>query len=90
MNSKCIERTGETYIHNSVTSTNTINSTYVDMVKACWSMCSGINNKCFILSYVSKDVEYVKVFDAKVVSLEINHTVQVICKNNLTRASFMY
>ena len=49
-----------------------------------------INNICFILNYMSKDVEYVKVFDAKVVSLEINHTVQVICKNNLTKASFMY
>ena len=90
MNSTCIERTGETFIHNSVTSTNTINYTYVDMVEASWSKCSGKNNICFILNYVLKDVEYVKVFDAKVVSLEINHTVQVICKSSLTRASFVY
>ena len=90
MNSTCIERTGETYIHNSVTSTNIINSTYDDMVKASGSKLSSINDICFILNYVSKDVKYVKVFDAKVVSLENNRTVQVICKTNLTRASFMY
>ena len=85
MNFTCIERTGETYIHNSVISTNTINSTYDDMVKASWSKCSGINEICCILNYLSKDEEYVKVFGAKVVSLENNRTVQVNCKNKLEK-----
>ena len=84
-----MHRIGETYIHNSVTSTNTINSTYDDMVKTSWSKCSGIKI-CCILNYLSKDEEYVTVFVAKVVSLENNRTGQVICKNNLTRASFVY
>ena len=90
INSTCKERIGEPYIHNSVTSTNTINSTYDDMVKASWSKCIGINGICCILNFVSKDEEYVKVFVAKKVSSENNSTVQVICKNNPPRASFVY
>ena len=60
------------------------------MVKASWSKCIGINDICCILNFVSKDEEYVNVFVAKKVSLENNRTVQVICKNNLNRASFVY
>ena len=67
-----------------------INSTYDDMVKASWLKCSGINYICCILNYVSKDEEFVKVSGAKVISLENNCTVQVICKNNLTRVPFVY
>ena len=78
------------YIHSSVTSTNFINSTYDDMVKASWLKCSGISYICCILNYGSIDEEYVKVFGAKVVSLGNNCTVQVICKNNLIRVPFVY
>ena len=60
------------------------------MAKASWSKCSGINAICCILNYVLKDEECVKFFGAKVVSLENNRFVQVICKNNLTRVPFLY